>query len=637
MYGNNPKINYKKAIKMAKNRVNSDRLKGLNGNIPSLDGILKDIDIVAEIPLGVKAIPLKKIVGSYFYTRSRDFASNFLPLADEDSEFAEKWEAVCDHHVNDGIVDPVKVYEYLNWFYVMEGNKRVSVMKYFDAYSIEAEVIRLVPKRNDSDSTNRIYFEFLEFNNKTGINSIWLTKENGFAELTKYLNAYNPKLDQYNNKFEHFMKNVYVPFRNIFYELGGNKLSMTTGDAFLEYIKIYGISNKFRLKRKKRVKKFLSELKILTKENAVEIQTEPFQVHKKKVITSLSNLVNPSKKLKVAFAFEKTIKTSGWAYVHNQGRLYAEEVLGNEIETDYIENVHKNSDAYDKLRQLAYGGYDIIFTTSPDVLNVTLRAALRYENIKFFSCSPVKAYRNVSTYFGRTHEPSFLLGLIAGSVTQSNKIGYIDVYNETEIITGINAFALGVKTVNPHAKVEVAWLKEFGDIGQTKDLMNKLHKSGADLIMQNDLIALEKRTRFFGLYSVKYNEETDEIKPDENYAAILWDWGKFYEKVLRNIANGNWKGIFSTQSKRVSFWWGMDSGLIDIKYSKGRVPVQTQKLVELMKEMIIQNKFHTFVGPVYDQSGICKIQDGDIANYEKMLYMDWFVDNVIGEIPIDIE
>ena len=623
---------YKRASKLAKTKYYMDISRGYSGHICSLDSILKKVDIVAEVPLGIKSIPLKKIIGTYFYTRSRDFAMNFLPLASEESEFSMKWQAVYAHHINDGITDPVKIYEYMNEFYVMEGNKRVSVLKYVDAYAIEGEVTRLVPKKDEKDLKNIIYYEFLDFNNKTGINDIWFSEEGSFTQLGKYLEEYNPKLKIFSNKYEHFLKNVYTPFRHTFYELGGDKLKITTGDAFLEYIKIYGISDEFKeTKRKLRVAKFLEELKILSKNNSVDIQTEPFDVHKKNVLMSFTNLVTQQKKLRVAFVFEKTIGTSGWSYVHNLGRLYSEKKLGNEIETFVIDNFHV--DDYERLSALCEENYDIIFTTCPHYLNITLRAALKYENIKFFNCSPVKAFRNVSTYFGRSHEPRFLLGLIAGAITKSNVIGYIDIHSETEIITGINAFALGVKTVNPNAKVLISWLNETGDINQSKDLIQKLHSRGADIIMQNDLIALGKGSRDFGLYSLKYSDKEEIWIPEVNYALITWDWGQFYEKILRNIVNGSFKGIFSTESKRVSFWWGMDSELVDIIYSKHNVPTQTQKLVDIMRELIIENRFHTFVGPIYDTEGQLRIKDGDIGNYEDMLYMNWFVDNVVGYIP----
>ncbi|WP_291635897.1 BMP family ABC transporter substrate-binding protein, partial [Clostridium sp.] len=512
---------YKKASKLAKVKYYRDISRGNSGHISSLDNILKKIDIVAEIPLGIKSIPLKKIMGTYFYTRSRDFAMNFLPLASENSEFSMKWRAVYTHHINEGINDPVKIYEYMNEFYVMEGNKRVSVLKYVDAYSIDGDVTRLVPKRDENDLNNIIYYEFLDFNNKTGINAIWFSKEGGFTKLSKYLDEYDPKLNLFSNKYEHFLKNVYYPFSRTFYKLGGDKLNITTGDAFLEYVKIYGISDEFKeTERKLRVDKFLAELRILLKNNAVDIQTEPFHVHKKNVITSFTNLVVPHKKLRVAFIFEKTIDTSGWSYVHNLGRVYAQEQLGSEIETFVIDNFKIDGDSYERLSKLCEEDYDIIFTTCPSYLNITLRAALKFDNIKFFNCSPVKAFRNVSTYFGRSHEPRFLLGLIAGSITKSNIIGYIDIHSETEIITGINAFALGVKTVNPNAEIMISWLDEPGDMEHSKELIQELKGRGADLIMQNDLIALGKGSRDFGLYSLKYSEEEEKWIPEVNYGLI---------------------------------------------------------------------------------------------------------------------
>lgn len=352
---------YKKASKSAKVRYYTDIAKGKSGYILSLDSILKKADIVAEVPLGIKSISLKKILGTYFYTRSRDFATNFLPLANENSEFSMKWQALYAHHINDGIRDPIKIYEYMNDFYVMEGNKRVSVLNYVDAYSIysiEGEVTRLVPKRDEKDLNNIIYYEFLEFNNKTGINDIWFTKVDRFTELGKYLDEYDPKLDLFPDKYQHFLKNVYSPFRNTFYELGGEKLDITTGDALLEYIRIYGISDEFKeTKRKSRVHKFLEELRILSKNNAVDIQTEPFDVHKKNVITSFTNLVVPHKKLRVAFVFEKTIKTSGWSYVHNIGRVYAQKQLEGKVETFVINNFQTDGDGYEVLRGLCEDSY----------------------------------------------------------------------------------------------------------------------------------------------------------------------------------------------------------------------------------------------------------------------------------------
>jgi hypothetical protein len=172
---------FESARKLAVKEYNKSVSNGQIGYLPSLEGILKDTEIVSQVDLGLIEIPLNKIIGTYTHLRSLSFANNFMPLLE--TEFKDKWASLCIAHINEGIRDPIKVYEYLNWFYVMEGNKRVSVLKFFDAYSLSAKVTRLIPKFDENDKNIRLYYEFLKFNNKTGIYTIWLQKK---AALTSY-------------------------------------------------------------------------------------------------------------------------------------------------------------------------------------------------------------------------------------------------------------------------------------------------------------------------------------------------------------------------------------------------------------------------------------------------------------------
>ena len=140
--------------------------QGRNGYLPFLDGVLKNVDILSEVDMGIVDIPLKKIRGTYTYLRSISFARNFMPLMDEDTEFAMKWQNVYNIQTLEGLNDPIKVYEYLNWFYVVEGNKRVSVLKYLDNYSYHGYVTRLIPKYDENSKDIRLYYEFMDFNKR---------------------------------------------------------------------------------------------------------------------------------------------------------------------------------------------------------------------------------------------------------------------------------------------------------------------------------------------------------------------------------------------------------------------------------------------------------------------------------------
>ncbi|MCM1991023.1 BMP family ABC transporter substrate-binding protein [Oceanirhabdus seepicola] len=630
---NNVFEEYASAMKKARNEQLRGRSKGEEGYLQSLDRIIKDKDIVAEVPLGIKSIPIKKILGTYYYTRSRDFSSGFLPLKEQNTEFAEKWKSLCKSHLEEGIRDPIKVYEFMNKYYVMEGNKRVSVLKYFDGYSIEGNVTRLIPKKDETDRENKLYYEFLDFSNKTGIYDIWFEKRIFFRELLTYLEEYRPDPLEGRDKFEHFYKKFYIPFRIAYKDLGGDQLKITTGDAILEYIRTYGLSNEFKFERRERVKKLFEELLLAQDVTKVEIQTEPFEVFRGNVITSLTNLVTSTKKLNVAFLYEKDIDSSAWAYTHEKGRRFAQNILSDKINTCYFDNIPiDDNKAYEKIKEIAEKEFDIIFTTSQKNLRATLRAALKYEDIKFFCCSPVQAFKNMSTYFGRSHEAMYLLGMIAGTMTKSNVIGCIEQYSRTSVITGINAFALGVKSVNDSAKINVIWTDDYENVEKKMNDINQLAEVGADLVLKRGVAEGWMSGRNIALYPIECDKEL-KYTFGEYLCTIKWDWGKFYEKVLRNITNGSWKGIFSTESKRVSFMWGMDSGIIDIRYPKNRMSFQVSRTIKLVRQAIIDNKMHTFEGPIFDNENVLRVGENDYASYNKMLYMDWFVENVTGEIP----
>lgn len=621
---------FDEARKLAIKEYNRSVSSGQIGYLPSLEGILKDTEIISQVDLGLIEIPLNKIVGTYTHLRSLSFARNFMPLIE--MEFRLKWSALCDAHLKEGIRDSIKVYEYLNWFYVVEGNKRVSVLKYFDAYSVSAVVTRLIPKMDENNESIRLYYEFLKFNKKTGIYSLWFSKEGRYEELLTLLEKLNPPNTFFDNKYKYFEVYIYNIFRNIYIASGGQKLSITTGDALLEYIKIYGVPKKLEEEKLTlRMKEFLKELAAISDEDGLDLSTTPAFGNQNKVINTLTSLVIPRKKLKIVFVYARTIEDSGWTYAHELGRLHLESVLGEQITTSYISRVPENSDAYKLLKILANAGNDIIFTTSPIFLNSTLKCALEFPQVKFFNCSEAHPYKHVSNYYGRTYEPRFLTGIIAGSMTKNNIIGYVATSPTPEVVSAINAFALGAKMVNPYAAVKVAWTNEWNSRVKFTDAGGRLIKEGADIICNRTLEVPHTVSKDYGVYSMLCTIDSERGVPDKYLATPIWNWGIFYEKIVGNILNETFKTIidmFSTNNKLINFWWGIDTGVVDLFYSKELVPPETQKLVNLMKRMIMNNNYNPFTGPIYDKEGNLRIDSDETATYEQILSMDWFVENV---------
>ena len=149
---------YVRAYKMGKKNYDTRMMLGQRATLEVLDEILPERHDYSEVSLGLVQIPVSQIVGTRTGGRSNSFAANFMPILKENTEFADKWSTLSTSHVKEGIHEPVKAYEYMNKFYVQEGNKRVSVMKYFGAVTIFGTVTRIIPRRTD-EPENKLYYE----------------------------------------------------------------------------------------------------------------------------------------------------------------------------------------------------------------------------------------------------------------------------------------------------------------------------------------------------------------------------------------------------------------------------------------------------------------------------------------------
>ncbi len=330
--------------------------------------------------------------------------------------------------------------------------------------------------------------------------------------------------------------------------------------------------------------------------------------------------------VKVGFIYVGPVGDAGWTYAHDLGRRYLEEHVPGVI-TDYIESVPEGEEAYRVIVDFIKKGYKIIFTTSFGYMDPTAKAAKEYPNVHFFHCSGYKYnHTNFSAYFGRMYQARFLTGIVAGMMTKSNIIGYVAAFPIPEVIRGINAFALGVKLVNPKAKVHVVWTRTWYNPAAEREAAISLLDSGADVITQHqDSPAPVQAAAERGKYAIGYDSDMSIFAPEAHLTAPIWHWGVFYEAAVKGILNGTWKHGF--------YWWGMDKGIVDIAPFGPAVPDKVKAVVNAFKELIVEGKFDPFTGPIYDQSGKLRVEKGVRMSDDALLSMNWFVDNVVGSIP----
>ena len=225
---------YLKAYKLGKKIYRFQKMHGETPYLPALETLAGSISALQQESLGTIEIPLEQVVGTYATGRQPTFTQDFLPLMPEKSEFAQKWVALSDAHINEGIHDPIKVYEYYNQFYVIEGHKRVSVLRYFEAVSCRAEVTRVYPLPADT-LEYRLYQDFLPFYQLTSINYLWFTQENGFSALLSLL----PNHNEWSSEERMDFRSFYARFKQAYNEYLKLTETLTVGDVMLIYLKVF--------------------------------------------------------------------------------------------------------------------------------------------------------------------------------------------------------------------------------------------------------------------------------------------------------------------------------------------------------------------------------------------------------------
>lgn len=331
-------------------------------------------------------------------------------------------------------------------------------------------------------------------------------------------------------------------------------------------------------------------------------------------------------KLKLGFIYVGPIGDAGWTYSHNEGRLAVEKLPFVE-KTSFVESVPEGAEAARTISQLAEAGNNVIFTTSFGYMDPTFEVAKKYPNVIFMHCSGYKTAPNMGTYFGRMYQANFLAGLVAGKMTKSGKIGMVAAHPIPEVIRHINAFAMGIAKVNPKAKVHVVWTNSWFDPGKEMDAANALMDMGCDIVAQNtDSAAPQQAAEKRGKFSIGFDSDMSKFAPKAQLTAPIWHWDVIYKKICEDIYNKTWKPT--------SEWWAINTGIVDLAPFNAAVPQDVQKFVLAEKQKLADGAYDVFWGPIKDQKGVEKLKAGQKMTDEDMLKFNWFVQNVVGEIPV---
>ncbi|MCR5107183.1 MAG: BMP family ABC transporter substrate-binding protein [Lachnospiraceae bacterium] len=641
--------NYYNARKKGLSATSKAEAKGESPYLPVLDSFLQSQDIKFQAHLGLMELPLDYIVGNKSESRNNAFANNFMPILGPKTEFADKWEHLYNSVSEEGVRDAITCYEYLGNYYVGEGNKRVSVSKYLNFEYILADVTRLIPVESD-DRSYPVYKEYLRFYEATGIFIIRFRAPGSYEKLAYYMGM---DLDsKWPSTAVEDLKSAYIYFDKAFKKALKSLASSSKGqeisasDAFLVYISIFP----YKSLLDDSSGQILSNIRLVQKELATDKDLNNIIIlneapEKKQKSGPLSGLFKNTRQytalspLRIAFIYDAAVDESRWIDSHEAGRLYAQEILGEKVHTDYYIADKADSTLSESIKKAIDDKNEVIITVSPDMLEETLKYSVTNPSIKFMNCSIGQTYSSVRSYFARFSEAAFLSGILAANVLltsgcKEHKIGYLCDSPGTMKTANINAFALGASMMVPDCSISLKWLC----LDEDSDYMNDWKNEGIEIYADIEHSPNNcENSRKKGVFLISPGDGRDKY-----ICSPYYNWGKYYANIFHLITEGLWDAQNIVNSlQATNYYFGLSTGVVDLRI--GDLPYETVRLMEFFKASVASGLTGPFSGEIHSTGGIIQKRLSDRAtslsdsletlNFDAEITMNWLNDNVCGTIP----
>ena len=333
-----------------------------------------------------------------------------------------------------------------------------------------------------------------------------------------------------------------------------------------------------------------------------------------------SEELDPNRTIKIGFVFSAIINTDAWAQTSENARLYLEENCEN-IETYKVENIAGGSDCERVMREFINDGCEIIVGTSFDYVDYELALAEEFPNVCFINSSGYDTAPNLSIYIAKLEQGRYMTGILAGMMTEVNKIGYVSSIPFPDPIKQLNGFAVGVGEANPDAEIVTLWANSFNDPTADAVCANTLIDQGCDLIcidLSSSAVAQVCESR--GVKFIGASVDMREFAPTQQLTSNCWTWGPWMATQVEAVRNGTFEGK----------WCELDinDGAISLAEFSDAVPQDVRDAVA-DAEQRLRDGYVVFHGPVVDNTGKERIADGEELSIEEANSMQWFYPNVI--------
>jgi basic membrane protein A len=272
------------------------------------------------------------------------------------------------------------------------------------------------------------------------------------------------------------------------------------------------------------------------------------------------------------------------------------------------------ADAPRIMREYAENGSDLIFCHSSIFKDVIDEVAAQYPGVIFmWGGGMEKLGANVGVYYGRIYEAQYLAGIVAGNMTRTDRIAFAAALPTSKVIIGINAFAKGVASSNPRAKVYVEWIGDWYDPEEERAAALTLINEGCDVITHwSDSDATGQVADEMGVYFISFGSDVGRFSPRVFLTGAVWDWEPVMSDIVQDVHNGTW-----ISHPAQEWWYGLAEGGVKLAPFGDMVPDSVRSFVDGKEKEIVQGELEVFPG----------MSDAEL---KEMYYLE---PNVIGSLP----
>ncbi len=323
----------------------------------------------------------------------------------------------------------------------------------------------------------------------------------------------------------------------------------------------------------------------------------------------------------IAFGHVGPISDEGWTWSHDQGMKAVEEAYGDRVRTAYVESMPFSEEASRTLEQFVADGAQLIFITS-EYADFVYSVAEAHPEVAFLECDGHLVTDNLAWYYVNHWDPSYLIGMAAGLMTETNQLGYVGSYPVQSVYASVNSFHLGARSVNPDVTTKVVLINSWFDPAAANQAANTLIDDGADFLFGiMDEAAYLEVAEERGVWAAMWNTDMRRFGPNAYVSSIELDWGPYYVEQVGKVLDGTWEA----EPTLLPIGQGVD------RDDWGQnVPPEVQEQVDAVRDQMINEGLNVFVGPIYDAEGNLRVEEGQEMTLEELYLWEWAVEGVVG-------